>query len=125
MVTQVFAVRGATTADNTKESIYARTKELIKMIVDENGLKDKGFQITSIICSSTADITAAYPAAAIRGDGFTETPLFSCLEPDIDGGLPLCIRLLVNVSSAGLEPKRAKHIYLHGAVVLRPDLIKK
>lgn len=126
MVTQVFTIRGATTAENTKESVYARSKELIKMIVDENGLGDKRFNITSIICSSTADITAAYPAAAIREDGAVAgAPLFSCMEPDIDGGLPLCIRLLVSVSSAAAEQKQAKHVYLHGAAVLRPDLIKK
>ena len=118
----VYAIRGATTAENTKEQIYARTKELIKMIAAENGLSGKGISITSVICSSTADITAAYPAAAVREEGFSDIPLFSCAEPEIDGALPLCIRLLVNVSSSGLEQRKAKHIYLHGAVVLRPDL---
>ena len=121
----VYAIRGATTAENTKEQIYARTKELIRKIVVENGLKDKGISITSVICSSTADITAAYPASAVREEGFSDVPLFSCAEPEIDGALPLCIRLLVNVSSSVKEQIQAKHIYLHGAVALRPDLTNK
>ena len=124
MITQVFAIRGATTADNTKEQIDARTTELMAKIVAENSLDDKRFHVASIICSSTADITAAYPAAAIRAQGYTETPLFSCAEPPIQGALPLCIRLLVSVSSSAKEQVHPKHVYLHGAAGLRPDLKK-
>ena len=124
MITQVFAIRGATTVDNVKERIYARVQELIIKIVRENGLENKGVEITSIICSSTTDVTAAYPAAAVRDAGFSHVPLFSCAEPQIDGSLPYCVRLLVNVSSSAKAVMQAKHIYLHGAVILRPDLMR-
>lgn len=126
MITQVFAIRGATTAGDTKDLIFSRTKELLREIIAANGLDNNPkLTITSIICSSTADITEAYPAAAIREAGFTPAPLFSCLEPPIKDSLPFCIRLLVNVTSAASENKTATHVYLHGAVTLRPDLTGK
>ncbi len=123
MLTQIFSVRGATTAAaDTKEEIAAASVILMEKIAAENGLKKACFEITSIICSVTPDITAAYPVAAIRENGYHSVPLFSCMEPDIQGGLKLCIRLLVNVSSADTARHEPKHIYLNGAKKLRPDL---
>lgn len=123
MINQVFAVRGAVTVNaDTKEDIYAAAAGLMDKIVAANGLDDPCFNITSIICSTTKDITAAYPVAAIRERGFAAVPLFSCMEPDIAGGLKLCIRLLVNVSSAAEAPHRPRHIYSGGAAALRADL---
>ena len=126
MITQLFAIRGAATvAADTKEAISVAATELMDRIVRDNGLSEKCFEITSIICSTTSDITAAYPVAAIRESGFKDAPLFSCVEPDITGGLKLCIRLLVNVTSTADKKHITKHVYLGGAAKLRPDLSSK
>ncbi len=119
----VFAVRGATTLDaDAEQEIVAKTTELFDSIVAANGLGADATPI-SLIISSTKDVTAFYPARAVRESGQTDLPLFSAQEPDIVGGLPLCIRMLLLVSSSD-EKRKAKHVYLHGAASLRPDLKK-
>ena len=118
MAKKIIAIRGATTVDsNVAGQIASKSVELVKAVVKENNLKPH--DIISITISSTADITAVYPAKAIRESGLLgDTPLFSCLEPPIDGALPLCIRVMLMCESKS----EAKHIYLHGAKALRPDI---
>ncbi len=113
----VYAIRGAITIDsNTTEEIEKKSVQLIREIADKN----KDIQsVVSIIVSTTDDITAAYPAKAIRESGILSAPVFSCKEPSIDGALPLCIRVLVTVCS---ENATAKHVYLGKAKILRKDL---
>lgn len=116
----IFSIRGATTIKaNLAEEIFSASKELIDRIISVNNI-DKN-SIVNIIISSTEDVTAAYPAKAVREQGLSDVPIFSCLEPDIDGALPFCIRFLITVVSFvdGFKPK---HIYLHEAKSLRPDL---
>jgi len=44
------------------------------------------------------------------------------LEIDVPGALPRCIRVMIH---ANLPPTRpVEHVYLRGAVALRPDLGK-
>jgi len=113
------AIRGATTIERDDEAAIAeRSVELVKEIVAANKLVSDN--VVSVTISTTADITAGYPAKAVRKSGLVDAPLFSCLEPPIKGALPLCIRFMVLVE--GMTKKHAKHIYLHGAEVLRPDL---
>jgi len=121
MAKKIIAVRGATTVENnTIDQIASKSVELIKAIIKENAVKSH--DIISITISSTADITALYPAKAIRESGLLDdTPLFSCLEPPIDGALPLCIRVMLMCESES----EAKHIYLHNAKILRPDIANK
>lgn len=124
MIRQIFSVRGATTADNTPESIQARSVELMREIIERNGLTQDGLTVVHYIAGTTADLTAFYPARAIRESGLTDAPVFSCLEPSIDGALTGCIRLLVEVSNATEADVTPKHVYLHGASNLRKDLQK-
>lgn len=120
MIDGIYAVRGATTVDSDSEKqISSRVRELIKVMADKNSF-GKGNTPISCILSSTSDITACYPARAARESGIVDCPLFSCLEPPIKGSLPLCVRVMFHV--AGTEKAKAKHVYLHGAKVLRPDL---
>jgi len=120
MSTQVYGIRGATTIDsNTAANIKKASVELIKELLDKNKIKSK--DIVSITISSTGDITKSYPAKHIRECGLTaEAPLFSSLEPNIEGALPLCIRILLHTQGNTILPVR--HIYLHGAKNLRPDI---
>lgn len=112
-----YAVRGAITVDgNTVEEITRRSVELIKKMIENN----KFDEAVSLVISTTKDITAVYPAKAVRESGLIDVPLFSCTEPDIDGSLPLCIRMLLTVCSSC--DTVARHAYLRGAAALRKDL---
>ena len=125
MLNQVFSVRGATTVDgNTEKDITERSVELMGEIVKRNGLNENpDYEVTEYIISTTEDITAFYPARAIRESKIIDAPIFSVREPSITGALPLCIRIIVRVSNYG-DKAVPKHVYLHGAAKLRPDIVK-
>lgn len=119
----IVAVRGATTVvRDCKEEIKSKTKELIERLIAANNLDGQNKQCVSILISTTQDIHSYYPARVIRESRLLEAPLFSCAEPAIEGALPLCIRIMLTISG---ENFIAKHIYLHGAATLRPDLAEK
>ena len=114
------AIRGAITINaDTAEEIKENVKLLLDEIVKENSLRVES--IISIMFSNTADIHSYYPAKAAREAGFFNCALFSSLEPEIEGALPLCIRVMV---LAEIEDN-PKHIYLKGASNLRKDITKK
>jgi len=70
--------------------------------------------------SLTTDIHAYHPAKAARECGYDFAPLFAAIEPEIIGGLQLCIRLMLFTE---LENDRnVKHVYQKGAKVLRKDI---
>lgn len=115
---KVYAIRGAITVDcDTADEVTRRSEELIKRIVSLN----KFDYAVSLVISTTKDITSVYPAKAVRESGIIDVPLFSCVEPDITGSLPLCIRMLLTVCSEK-DDAVARHSYLRGASVLRKDL---
>lgn len=113
------AIRGATTVSrDRKEEIKDAVAELLRKIAAENGLSEG--QIICILFSNTSDIVSYYPAKAAREAGFSACALYSSLEPEIEGALPLCIRVLLFAEGDG----GAKHVYLRGASNLRKDLKK-
>lgn len=123
MINQIYAVRGATTIDaDTPEAIVARTTELARAIVEANALDSVSVTVVSCILSSTDDVTAFYPARALRESGLLAAPVFSCKEPAVRGALKACIRIMVEVASSDEAVRTAKHVYLHGAKALRKDL---
>jgi len=114
------SIRGATTVDkNDKKEIENRAEELLNRILSANSLSIT--QITNIIFTCTKDLNQTYPAAAARNIGITHAALMCVQEMNVESSLPLCLRLMV---SADMDvPQTAiKHIYLHGAKHLRPDL---
>ena len=116
---KIAVIRGATTVNSdTVKDICESVTELVGKLVSENGLNTEDNKPIFCIISSTADITAYYPARAVRESGILDCPLFSCLEPPIKGSLPMCVRVMVD--AVGLDS--ARHVYLRGAKVLRPDL---
>lgn len=122
-ITDITAIRGAITVEhNNEQEIADATKDLMSEIAQRNDLGSSEKKIISILISTTADLTAKYPAAVLRSMGYNDAALFSSLEPIINNSLPMCIRLMVNVAIYGgmLEPK---HVYLKNACILRPDLI--
>ncbi len=113
-------IRGATTiANDTKEEISLVVKELLDEIFSINDIKKSEARL--FVFSLTTDIHSYHPAKAARENGYDFAPLFAAIEPDIDGGLPYCIRLMVFLER-NIENREIKHIYQRGAKILRKDL---
>lgn len=116
----MIAIRGATTvASDTPGEVRNAVRELLSEIKAANNLSAD--DVICIMLSSTADITSFYPAKAARESGFAACPLFSSLEPPIEGALKLCIRVMI---LAELSSKPVP-VYLRGAANLRRDITKK
>lgn len=118
----ISAVRGATTVDSDdKMQVIERVCELVDGVFKENGIIDS--DAVSIHFSITEDIISINPAAALRrGGGYSSVPLFCAQEPKSNDSLPMAIRILVTWNNkVSSEPVPS---YLHGAKVLRPDLLK-
>lgn len=114
----IFAIRGAITVEaDSAEEIIEKSVALAQTIAAENSFDT----IVSVVVSTTEDIRAFYPARAIREASVLDGPIFSCKEPEIAGALPLCIRLLVTVTSND-DAATAHHVYLGKARALRKDL---
>jgi len=115
----VRGVRGATTATaNTAEEIIEATQELIAALVHFNELHTD--DIASAIWTTTHDLTAEFPAKAARQVGWADVPQMCAHEMDVPGALPLCIRVTLHVNTEKTQ-QEVRHVYLHGATVLRPE----
>ncbi len=116
----VRALRGATTVDaDTVEQITERVQELLTEVMVRNDLLEE--DVVSVIFTTTSDVVAMFPAAAARGIGFGAVPLLCAGEIPVPGAMPLCIRVLLHVNTT-LGRGELRHVYLHGAQVLRDDL---
>ena len=112
-------IRGATTIErDCKEEISLAVKEMLTEIFVENALQ-KG-EVKGFLFSLTSDIHSYHPAKAARECGYDFAPLFAAVEPDIEGGLRLCIRLMLFTDL--LEERTVKHVYQKGAKILRKDI---
>ncbi len=116
----VRGVRGATTVGrNDRDEILERTGELLRALVERNGIEPA--DIASAVFSVTGDIDAEFPAVAARRLGWLYTPLMCTREIPVPGSLPLCIRVLLHVNTD--RPQQdIIHLYLREARKLRPDL---
>jgi monofunctional chorismate mutase len=113
-------LRGATTVDeNTSAAILAATDELLQALVAANNLQPE--DIASALFTTTPDLTAAFPARAARTLGWTAVPLLDAAELPVPGSLTHCIRVLIHWNTAR-PPEAVRHVYLHAAASLRPDL---
>jgi chorismate mutase len=111
-------IRGATTVErNDREKILAATTELLQLLVLHNDLQTE--DIASAIFTLTDDLNAEFPAVAARGLGWTETALMCARELPVLGSLDKCIRVLLHVNTE-LSAAEIQHIYIRGAVNLRP-----
>ncbi len=115
-------IRGATTiVQDNKTEISASVKELLDEVFAVNVLQKE--EVKCFIFSLTTDIHSYHPAKAARESGYDFAPLFAAIEPEIDGGLKLCIRLMLLTELA--DNRAAKHIYQKGAKILRKDISEK
>lgn len=117
----VRGIRGASTVKNNEEmEILQVTSELLQEIIAENKVSPE--DICSVFITVTQDLDATFPARAIRRMGGWElVPLMCSTEIPVQGGLPLCIRLMVLINTEKKQDEIV-HIYLNEAKTLRPDL---
>ena len=119
---RIRGIRGATTVGaNAPDTILAATRELLVAMQQANGFEMD--DVVSAIFTATADINAAFPAAAARDLGWERIPLLDAQEVDVPGALPRCVRILLHVYTA-VPVNEIRHVYLGGAECLRPDLRK-
>ena len=112
-------IRGATTIEkDDKINVSTAVKRLLDEIFLINELQRE--DIRCFVFSLTSDIHSFHPAKAARECGYDYAPLFACVEPDIDGGLKSCIRVMI-LTEIDSE-KKILHVYQGGAKVLRKDL---
>jgi chorismate mutase len=113
-------VRGATTVDaDTVEQVSTRTHALLGEMLRRNNLDNDS--LISILFTATDDIHSIFPATAAREVGLGDVPLICARELDIDGGMPLCIRVLMH-ACIDVPRDEVHHVYLEGAKGLRDDL---
>lgn len=117
----VRAFRGATTIDaDTPEQILQRVQELVAEMFACNALVPD--DAISLMITATADIHSLHPATAARRWGLDDVPIMGAQEIDIPGGLGLCIRTMLHAHTT-LGRHDVRHVFLHEAIVLRPDLV--
>src|SRR5215831_20182714 len=112
-------IRGATTVEeNTAQSILAGTRELLIAIIEANALKQE--DIASAYFTTTEDLNAEYPALAARQLGWHDVALLCGHEMNVPHGLKMCVRVMIHWNTTR-QIDEVQHIYLKGAVNLRPD----
>ena len=112
-------VRGAICVEeNSREAIVQKTRKLLQDILKQNQIEL--VDIAGVWLTTTADLTAEYPAVAARELGWQEVPLLCGHEMDVPHGLAKTIRIMLLCNT---EKSQAdiQHVYLDGAEVLRPD----
>jgi len=121
MINWTKGVRGATTVEsNTAEAIEVATVELLKELINKN-VNDKNL-ISHVIFTLTEDLNADFPAKFARLQfGWDDVAMVCFNELNVVGSLKMCLRVLIVLNcEADFKPK---HVYLHGAKGLRPDLV--
>ncbi len=114
------ALRGAIQVDaNDRDLILEAVAELVQAVIDRNGLSTD--ELVSLVFTTTADLTAEFPAYAARRAGLSDVPMLSATEIAVLGAMPRVIRLLAHVETTRSRAD-LRHVYLRGAAQLRTDL---
>ncbi|MFQ5511336.1 MAG: chorismate mutase [Candidatus Krumholzibacteriia bacterium] len=114
----ITTVRGAIVAEeNTSEAILAATRDLLDALIESNGLTEDN--IAAMFFTSTVDLTAEFPALALRKMNWWDVPALCAQELEIDNSMERVIRAMVLVNRP--EQFTPKHEYIGKAAELRPD----
>jgi chorismate mutase len=115
-------IRGATVVEvDQPEAILRATRELLEQILQANPSL-RPVDIASAIFTVSPDLHSAYPAKAAREMGWQRVPMLCAQEIPVPDGLPGCIRVLIHWNT-DLSYDAVRHVYLHEAAGLRPDLV--
>jgi chorismate mutase len=119
----VRGVRGAVTVNkNNAEEIFQETKQLVEEIIRQNELGAD--QVAAVFITVTTDLTADFPAKAVRSvPGWDLVPLMCATEIPVPGSLEKCIRIMM-LANTDLSAGEIHHVFLGNAKKLRPDLIQ-
>ena len=117
----VRGVRGATTVEqNTEQEIIQVTEELLQEMFNKNNIHPE--DVCSAIISVTDDITAAFPARALRNiEGWKYVPVMCFKEISVPHAIEQCIRVMLHWNTTKGQ-REIEHVYLKKAIHLRPDL---
>ncbi len=122
MAERIHALRGAITLDSdSREEVLVRTAQMLGELMARNELSTD--DIVSLLFTATEDVTAEFPAAAVRQAGISDVPMMCARELGIVGesNIPLCVRVMAHVYTD--KPRtELRHAYLRGARQLRSDL---
>lgn len=125
MSQRLFAIRGATGAENNSESIIKNVCEMCLKLFAENKLVQKDF--VSIQFTITEDLNVMNPAMALRKgqDEFdvSQIPLFCSQEAKVVGSPEKMVRVLVTAYMD--ENAKPVHVYINGGEKLRPEFARK
>ena len=117
-------IRGATTiSQNNKDEILEASWDLISCMVKRNCIDAEN--ISCIFFTVTPDITAAFPASAVRlqGEPWSHLACIDVQQMDSPDGMKGVIRALMQVETEK-NLDEIEHIYLRHATKLRPDRAK-
>ena len=114
-------LRGAITVEKNEEAeIHATTERLLRKMIDNNQISPD--LVASVFISATHDLTAGFPARALRElNGWKYVPVMCMQEMVVPESLKMCVRVMMHINTEKGQ-EQLKHIYLEGAKVLRPDL---
>jgi chorismate mutase len=116
----VRGIRGATqAASDDREAILSATEKLLVAIRERNKFELE--DVASALFTVTPDLRSGFPASAARRLGWTSIPLLNFTEIPVPDDLPRCIRTMILINTT-LAQDEIVHVYLEGAVALRPDL---
>ena len=116
---RLFAARGAVqAAANERDAILDATEELMRELIDRNGLESE--EMVSCMFTTTDDLDAEFPAAAARRIGLDAVPLMCSREIPVPGSMPRVIRVMLHFYAA--PDHETAHVYLGAAQKLRTDL---
>lgn len=112
-------VRGATTVErNDQSAILERTLELLRVLVESNGIL--AADLASATFTVTEDLDAEFPALAVRSlPDWQDVPLLCAREVPVPGSLGRCIRVLLHWNT-GTPQSEVRHAFLREARQLRP-----
>lgn len=124
MEKRICAIRGATRAENSRESILKNVESLCREIFEKN--KVASDDLVSIMFTQTRDLDELNPCYALRhgdvGIDVSRVALFAMNEIETKGMLSRTIRVMVMAYLS--SDSEIYHIYKNGAEVLRPDFAK-
>ena len=116
----VRGIRGAVQIpSNSVEGLAQEVPVLIAEMLKANDLSYES--LISILFTSTADLTADFPAASARSLPLGDVPLICAQEVDVPGAMPRVVRVLIHAES-DLPRSQIQHVYLGATKTLRRDL---
>ncbi|MCB0878149.1 MAG: chorismate mutase [Thermoleophilia bacterium] len=109
-------VRGATiAADNTADAIRDAIRELVLEMAERNDIDP--LDVACVLFTTTPDLTASFPAEAVRHMGWDSVPLLGAVEMAKPGAPGRCIRVLVQWNTTRTQ-REIEHVYHRGTDVL-------